>query len=326
MIGRPVYGEFHKANAEMISDLPALGVPYGSLSPPPPQRTRMNGLGFAAAVLCPWFMFTLVCLLVSMEVHDQKPEIVYFCVGLSLIVPVLFGIRLYHMKLVQGHDRSSSSEQTWMSFMTASMVLATAVGFGFGFANYRQNMAHYADYMNLASYTGVDPSRAEGGAYLDAGAIVFNNETTIDYARSIGFKDDRMYCVAPITAGNYKLASYDFWAVGVDCCSGFPGGFGCFDDSRHLDGHPVRSGRRFMEPIDYQRYFRLAVNQAEVEFGFSSKHPVFFYWEQDPQNVIQSYWWNGFHWCCIGIALYLVFQFAIALLVLLKAAKKQNKM
>ena len=73
----------------------------------------------------------------------------------------------------------------------------------------------------------VYPNRMLGQQLLDAGIVQFAPGSQLDVKKSMGFKNGELYCVAPIVFGTASPVSYDFWAVGKDCCSGSQADFSC---------------------------------------------------------------------------------------------------
>ena len=80
----------------------------------------------------------------------------------------------------------------------------------------------------ITSPTDVYPSHLRGQQVMDAGIIMFANGSKLELQKSMGFKNQNIYCVAPIVmGGNTTMGTYDFWAVGKDCCSGSTADFHC---------------------------------------------------------------------------------------------------
>merc|ERR1719160_2030554 len=140
-----------------------------------------------------------------------------------------------------------------------------------------------------------------GQNVLDAGQFYFVKGSKLDPLRAWHFRQKDVYCVAPIIApvsnGTWPVPnmtypnvpltqSYDFWAVGKDCCSVSSSDFRCGAYNNPL----ARSAIRVLDEQDL-KFYRLAVEQAETLYGIMATHPVFFEWSQDPLEVVNT--WNA---------------------------------
>jgi len=205
---------------------------------------------------------------------------------------------------------------SWCTFFALTSLLAYVLGTICGEANFYVNLQPFFDIMTLDSYSAVDPRNTQGQRLMDAGRIVFSNGTWVDSEKSMRFKRTDEYCVAPITMGNTTLASYDFWAVGFDCCSGPAMTFRCND----MDNPRAHAGLRLMRD-DQRPLFRLAVQQAEAAYKITAKHPLFFHWVLDPVAEATSYRSTAFKYLLIGILSHFTLQLTLVILATLCFSK-----
>merc|ERR1719375_412849 len=123
----------------------------------------------------------------------------------------------------------------------------------------------------------------------------------------MAFKNLDVYCVAPIVNGLTRKKNnsifYDFWAVGLNCCSGVPGDFNCGEYSNKQ----ASSGLRVMRD-DQREFYRLAVKQAEAAYDLKAKHPLFFYWMEDTGAEIAAYFDEGFKYYMFGLVTFFAFM------------------
>jgi len=127
-------------------------------------------------------------------------------------------------------------------------------------------------------------------------------------ALAMAFKNIDTYCVAPITSTPFanksaKLDTYDFWAVGVNCCSGVASDFRCGE----FNNPAAHSGLRLMDEKD-RSYFRVAVQQAEAAYNLQATHPLFFYWAEDTHLEWQGYWDYGNKYYNVGVVAFIFLQ------------------
>merc|ERR1719171_1096331 len=164
---------------------------------------------------------------------------------LVVVIAVALAFRAWRKKKQGLSDR----EPSWFMFAAASLAAALAFGVIFGDMNFWYNMQPFYDIENLNSYPTVNPAREKGQQLMDAGRVYFSDGTGLDGKKAMGFKNLDLYCVAPIVVGDAALASYDFWAVGLNCCSGVSSDFRCGE----FNNPHARSGLRLMR--DDQRPF-----------------------------------------------------------------------
>merc|ERR1719491_290063 len=160
----------------------------------------------------------------------------------------------------------------------------------------------------MATYKNVDTSVLPGKQVMDGGRVIFTNTTVLGLGMSMGFKSKSIYCVAPIVPSAAikdpkMMKTFDFWAVGKDCCSGTMADFHCpFFSSPEAYG-----GVRLMEHAD-RAYYRLAVQQAEATYKITASHPLFFTWSRDPIDDSKEYLRTGYRNFFMAICCYFVMQ------------------
>lgn len=169
-------------------------------------------------------------------------------------------------------------------------VLLSAAG---GFHGYYAHVLPLITVAKFPRYYDVYPQES-AIAYADAGAVSFAHGTIVDDMRAASMVDIGRglftYCVAPIMAPGDSTRA-NFWAVGVDCCSGRR--FNCDDvgNLKNRTGYVVPNGERhslffraigkYMAPPMARRdLFEQAVKKAEAMYGIkSSKKPIFMRWK-----------------------------------------------
>jgi hypothetical protein len=230
------------------------------------------------SLLLPWAMFTVIFGLLSFNLHYKHLSVVWFIVGCFATLTCICGMVAYQA-LKKRWTGDPTREPNWYVFLFGTMALAWLLGVSLGCVNFASNMRPYYQVTNLNTYPGVDPAKMHGEQVMDAGRIVFTKSSHIDVSKSIGFKSDTMYCVAPIVSSTEdQLSSYDFWAVGTDCCSGDGPDFHCGSEYNNPNAH---AGMRVLSESQ-QDMFKLAVGQAEAAYKLTASHPLFFTWTEDP--------------------------------------------
>lgn len=256
---------------------------------------RYNLLSICFNLWLPWFLFIALFAVMSFRIHYDSSSFAWMLVMVGCGIPVLAS--LLALRALQ-----TNRDHMWYAYAAAACFVSVGVAVFFGGLNFKYNMRPFYQIQTLNMYPDVSPAREKGFQLMDAGRVYFAQGTGIDMTRAMGFRNNELYCVAPITIGNGKLASYDFWAVGVNCCSGVSSDFRCGDYNKPN----ARAGLRLMRD-DQRPFYRLAVQQAEAAYGIHSTHPLFFHWMEDPIDEVNTYQESGFQYFILGTFAYLIF-------------------
>lgn len=275
----------------------------------PPKRRRMNLEAVCLNIVLPWLIFCMLDLAMTFSLHHLYPIIAYISVGLGCCCVLFSGYLAYIAKMQQG-------ESTWFTFLTLALLLAVVASTSIGSTNYWHNLKPYYDLESLGVYPAVDPFRERGQAFMDSGRMYFTSGSRLDLKKTIAFKNDDIYCVAPIINGDVQPDSYDFWAVGVNCCNSTTSNFYCGE----FKNPHARAGTRLMRE-DQRPFFRLAVQQAEAAYTINSTHPLFFIWVQDPIVEMNSYRDDGYKYFMLGMIVHFLVNTFLVVIVAISFSK-----
>jgi len=298
------------------------GPAYGGFPGKSPFARRQrptNVMSLAACILVPIMIFAAVYSLQSFSLHytDNATE--------KILCWALLGFVLLLGYVAVGAWRrrdEGTQDPKWYTFVFVTAAIAWTFAYIFGNTNFLTNIQPYMDIMNLNIYYAVNPSTHSGQQLMDAGRVQFIPGTRLETSRSMGFKNLDTYCVAPITFGaspnttNGEFPVFDFWAIGLNCCSGHLPDFACGEYANPN----ARFGLRLMKD-DQRAFFRLAVQQAEASYNIRAEHPVFMYWMSDPMPEIMAYQDSGYKFWLIGIGAYAAFQIVLAIVATIIFAK-----
>lgn len=287
------------------------------VKPPAVQwfRRRLNVVAICISLFVPWLLFCFTCWIVSFSVHYSAPGLSYTLVALSLLFVLFLGMFAWNAWRARKHD-PSHTEPTWYIFLFLTSLLAWILAMYVGVNNFYYHMEPFFGITNMRAYKGVNPAMSHGQRLMDAGMIEFTEGAHIDFDRAMSFRNKETYCVAPIVQKNSSdhgpPASYDFWAVGLNCCCGDTVRASNFQCGEY-DNLKANGVVRLMHD-EHRAFYRLAVQQAVGAFSIKAEHPLFFHWVQDPVAVTESYRWEGHRQFLLWM--YLHFMLQIILVVL----------
>jgi len=258
-------------------------------------------------LIAPLLVFLAVFWLRSFSLHyksESSADIMCYC---FLIVPFVAAMNAFQQRKVV-----DPKLMILLALMSLAAWLSAVI---LGDFNFHFNMKPFYDVRQLNNYPAVDPAKYGGQQLMDAGMIEFTPGTKLLPQKSMGFKDGDVYCVAPIVSGSTNQSTYDFWAVGVNCCSGRVPDFEC---GEYSNLHSMK-GLRLMDQ-EKREMFRLVVTKAEAEFNLKVSHPIFLYWLSDPESEVRAYQDDGwkyfvtvsFSFFCIQLAVLAVATIAFA--------------
>lgn len=267
------------------------------------HRKTMNIVSMSLSLFVPWILFSVLYGVLSFNIHFDHPAIATLICAVGFVLVCAFGV-LAASALKRKYAGDPTREPTWFVFLFVSCLVAWITAVVFGDMNFHHNAKPFYDLYNLNVYPSVDPSKWRGQQLMDAGRIMFEGGSKLDLKRTAGFKNTDMYCVAPIVMDGQAAASYDFWAVGMNCCDGMDtSSYRCGD----YDNVHARGGLRLMHD-DERPFYRLAVQEAESAYNIQATHPLFFYWLDDPIASMSQYQDNAYKWFLAGMFLFFTVQ------------------
>lgn len=272
------------------------GAQHGNTVFAPGKRRRINVIAICINVFFPFFMFATLFCTMSFRFHYKNPAACWLmAAAFTAVCGVLYSLAWRNKQ----RDRSPM----WLTFTTSSCIFAVITAVIFGNINYVFNLLPYYEINSLNTYPSVNPATDFGQMLMDAGRVYFADGTALDMKKATSFKTTDLYCVVPIVTGKEKLSHYDFWAVGVNCCSSVSADFRC----GQFNNPKARSGIRLVWDSD-RPYYRLAVQMAEAQFNLNAPHPLFFTWIQDPMTELNAYLDAGWRYFMLGVSCHFAFN------------------
>lgn len=184
----------------------------------------------------------------------------------------------------------------WWPMNTAFWVLAaTVLGGLMGEWLWSTCLSPYYELKGLQKYKDINPEHIPGERIQDAGLVDFTNFVEMDRSKGGCFMNKgNTYCIAPIVNGgqiNYGLSgvpatgSYDYFAVGINCCSCPNRDFQCGEWQNPMASSGIRS-------LDYKArpFYTLALDDWQASYGKTAKHPMFFDWVQSAEWKWKGMW------------------------------------
>lgn len=296
--------------------------PYNPFRFQRPWKRRINVFSVVQVLSVLLIVFAVTTYLYGFSVHYTAPMFCTLWVAFCIVFCAVFlikGLMVYRKQrqevlAVQWYLRDD--DDTWFSFLVVAILTCVVLGYLVGNIIYSGYSLPYYTLSQLHNYTDVDPVSG-GRGYLDAGAVMFAKGSFVDVSHGVGYKDGDVYCVAPVKLGNDTVANYDFWAVGTNCCNGFPGDFNCFEkDAANIADHPRQAEGALRVIDDFAiRHYKLAVMQASQEWGKPSPHPIFLKWATDPSLQIRQQWNDAAYTFAVCMVVFAAFELAIVFIM-----------
>jgi hypothetical protein len=321
----PYGGPYGFQGSKLPQDETSMEAQEETLELSKPMKKKSKGfLGFdkddflamALVFLLPLLIFAMVYMLIAYYWHYK-----YVAMDFLLIL-VIFGFVVYLSNMAMKHMfRTADGVKDHMAIWAGALLIGAFLGFFlaliFGWRNYDNHTKPLYEWKELNKYTNVDPNTMEGKAFMDAGSITFNKGTHLDFGKSVGFMNLDMYCAVPIVNSGAAPTTYDFWAVGVNCCTGAAQSFAC-GEAVHSD--TATGGLRLMSDSQLP-FFQMAVTQASTKYGTKSGHPIFVHWVEDAKKALDNYAytsWDSFMFavaCFAGLQVVVLVASAFGVMV-----------
>jgi len=265
----------------------------------------------------------------AFHLHFARPTLCWLLVGVA--VTFVLGLCFAAGPAFKAKLKHEDLEPSWLIFLSITTAAAVVLGAVFGSMIYTSFMERYYEYLNLNDYNSVDVTKLRGEQLMDGARFTFVPGTSLDLRKGMGFKNVNNYCVAPITFVENgvpsELRNYDFWAVGLNCCSDDNTDTAysrtLTDDNTYTskplsrnsqdfrcgqyNNTKARGALRVLEDDD-RAFYRLAVQQAEERYHVKALHPLFLYWTEDPVQEMESWKEDGHKFFFIGMIVHFCFQ------------------
>jgi hypothetical protein len=228
------------------------------------RKRKLSVRAVFAALAMPCVLFCCAVYVTAFWLRFYHP---FVCLGI-LAITVLATSILCAKGLNSGINHETPS---WFGFFSTSMGCALICGLLVGQALYQHCMKVTYSTESLLAFQNVYPNRVGTGAEVPPfGSIDFATGTRVDMSKSMGFAGDGVFCVAPLVVAGEPMPSYEFWAVGKDCCTDASNDFHCegFDEVQNVAGFHLMNNTA-------ESYYLKAVQRAMQAYGFAVVHPVF---------------------------------------------------
>jgi hypothetical protein len=253
-------------------------------------RRQLNWVAMFTAFVVPFGLFVVTFCVMSFQLYYHRPGISCSIVAMAFLFTFVIGAFALQAKRTE----QKGGQRTWHFFMFATGLMACSLGSLLGVLNMSMNAETYYDYISLRKAVDVSPGESRGQQLLDAGEVDFKVGTKLDRSLHFLWHKSKTYCVAPIVPEDgAKMASYDFWAVGMDCCSLKPDDFSCAPTyTSWTSANETPKGLRVMNSAEIQGY-TLAVQQASAAHNIQTQRPIFLYMDRMPYLKIKQYYENA---------------------------------